>query len=408
MSLLTIIGLLGTTTEATAPAEPPPTPVSYPARIYSPGGTFLGVGYTEADATSKATAAGYSLGACTLKTNHVDLTGYSNIEALGDSLTDPYDSITPTSDIYVNRIATAKGKTVSNRGVKSTGAFVAAAAAYQYLPQTNSDEIVTCLFGYNEINRNTGGSNLSATYYQIGAGVRAILCNQFLATATAASDGTKAGTWTEEDLTTTHGAKAGWIDAAKRCLTTTENGAELTFPFSGTSVVVGTFGASGEAGADYGSFDVYVDGILRASYSANGKADGVAYTSFYSVEYTANFVPDAVLLSGLSSGSHTLKIVSTSVKKIAIDYVGTLKAADSVPPVIVGEIPYTKSFGSTLADAARAKILEAIDAFTDLGYPVALARLKDYHYLDADLLDWIHPNNTGHEKIANAYLAVID
>ena len=56
---------------------------------------------------------------------------------------------------------------------------------------------------------------------------------------------------------------------------------------------------------EYGSFDVYIDNVLRGSYSA----------------YAATYQPQQVVFStvGLSSGSHTIRVVKTGGSYLQVD-----------------------------------------------------------------------------------------
>lgn len=377
---------------------PDPPDLEYPQRIYKNNGEFIGVAYDDAGVDQLAILNGVSTNSLLRKLNKTLIGSKTDISSFGDSITFG-DNATPVTNGYAYLLANNKSKIAHNYGVRSCGAFVANQKAFENLSAVNNQHILTWMNGLNEISRNYYDqySNIELSYEMVKCGLRAFITNNILSTAIPASsnDIIKIGTWTSSNLYNTHGAKSSFI-AGQSILNNTLN-SELNYSFTGSNIVIGTFGSSGEFGADYGSFEVYVDDVLKTTYICNGKSDGNAYLSYDNVNYTNDFIQDAIIIKNLTSGNHSLRIKNITNKTIAIDYIGAVKTAINSSPLIIGEMPFTFPLPQEIRDRSRQDLVSVIDEFID--YPIALAQCRDAYNNGFYLTDNVHPNSAGHQEL---------
>jgi len=189
----------------------------------------------------------------------------------------------------------------------------------------------------------------------------------------------------------------------------------LFWTFTGTNVVIGYSGSDGDAKRKQGSFFVSIDGMDKGYYTQNGLWDGVSDGTY---DNTAG--PAAIVITGLSSGSHTLTIETQEDEFTAFDYFGTLKYPDQCSPLLIGQVPLMTTIGykanppydkATEADIIQANnvIEEVVREFTMAGgYPVAIVPInKAIQLLDDIDKDNVHWNTNGHQHVFNALQALI-
>jgi hypothetical protein len=336
------------------------------------------------------------------------------IEGYGDSYMQSFLA-SPTTNGFYPILATSLGYTTANQGqfaVGGTGWDYIAKTSNSSLVLANQKLLLACA-GLNDMRR-ADYSNLTTppysyakTYNKIICGVKSFLCNAFMSkTCIAANNAsvTTAGTWT---TTSGMGDKAsGRLTGLVR--TSSVSGSTLSYTFTGTNIVVGTFGCDGVT-VTHGGFTVSIDGTTVDTYSPIGLAD--AQLDGNSDANT--IVPNTLIYTGLGNNSHTIVITTTSNTPTYIDYFGQLQSPNLCSPVLILGIPTldatgyssltpsipSTAVGDTLMSRGRQAILAGTSYFN--GYPVTTARFEDYWNPATDLnTDHVHPSNSGYKKIA--------
>ncbi|MEA5459127.1 hypothetical protein VB796_08770 [Arcicella sp. LKC2W] len=330
-----------------------------------------------------------------LISNAVDISNCTNYWAFGDSFT-AYGT-NPYSFILANKY----GLSLTNKSYPGKGIFKVSSSINSDFVIGTKKTLISTLIGFNDLRR--GGNNVK-TFNKIKYGLQTVFANQFLASAIPANSSliTKSGTWSENSFSGI-GGKASFI-GGNGIFTSTVNDF-ITYSFTGDNVVVGTIVTDGVTQAS-GNFDILIDNVLYQNFNCNGLTDGISDGDY---DNTRN--PTTIFITGLTSGSHTLKIVQKSSSNIYIDYIGQLKAPQLCSPVIVGLVPRMNPTGyatspsasnDAVVDIANQYILESIGNLS--GYPISFANVDRFYDISKDVdTDNIHPNSRGQIDIANAF-----
>ena len=162
-------------------------------------------------------------------------------------------------------------------------------------------------------------------------------------------------------------------------------GAELSFAFVGDALLISSIAQVGNAG----SFDVLVDGVVKASVSCNA---GVPATL-----NGATYGPQLDVITGLDAGPHTAKIKVTSASGNA--YFEWAAAPTSSAQVEVYNTP--EQVGATATATAACNAAQAADValLQSVGLDILIADIHAVVGL-SDMPDGTHPNDAGQAKIA--------
>lgn len=304
---------------------------------------------------------------------------------------------------YISRLTQKLGMTLDNRAVGGRASMVAIVQALAYLPSVNrTSGLVTWMASFNDVYRSAAGAK---TVAKVKGCLRAFLANSFLTTAAAANGLTTSGTWSPMDnsiydkSSIALGSHGKWSSAT---------GATMSYTSSGDNLVIGTYNADGVI-QHVGGFIVAVDGVTLATFSGDGCADGINDGIFDN-----RITHDAVVLSGLGAGSHSVVITITSTNGYPcyIDYIGTMLDCAHAAPVIVGEGAFQNAAGWALgggiwSQAAMQTMNDALNAVVAefSGYPIYVAKTNDHLNTATDICpDNNHPNDLGHAHIADAFM----
>jgi hypothetical protein len=252
--------------------------------------------------------------------------------------------------------------------------------------------------GLNDIRRNGWAA---ATHAKLINGYNAIFVNQYLASWVTAGDAsvTKVGSWGAGYTASAVGGKSVNLGIYSTTLNDT-----AIWTFTGTTLVVGLMGADGVGGSsyDYAFCKIYIDGVLVATLNENGQWDGVS--DGVNDNKRGTF---PVIFTGLSAGSHTVKVVqNTAGKYLVIDYFGTLVAPSAGKPLMIYHDPYLTSAGyATSPSNASNAIVDSLNTLIDSlknvyvgwGFPVYRAQTNSYYNPATDAGgDGIHPIDQGY------------
>ena len=179
----------------------------------------------------------------------------------------------------------------------------------------------------------------------------------------------------------------------------TNVGQYVEFTVSGTEFTVGTM--KNIVGYAAGTFVVKEGSTVLATFSCDpGTTGGPAeYAPILSA-------PDYVRITGLSSGSHTIRIECTVAGTIWVDYITVPMAA---PPTVVlvadphladysGYSPY--NIGSTAAQDAYTQALRNVAALYPTGEVIVVDANSGWTPATMVSSDDVHPNDRGAAKIA--------
>jgi lysophospholipase L1-like esterase len=161
-----------------------------------------------------------------------------------------------------------------------------------------------------------------------------------------------------------------------------------------------------QSDSDGGTFNASIDGGATTGYTTastptiatqNGGTRGVNYIRF----------------SGLTAGPHTVLFTVTSAtgagNSVHIYGLGTplTQPIFNSPRLFVGGVPYELADAASASTAAyNADALSVVNTFAADGLPVAFVDVRQYvKGLAAEMFDTLHPNDTGHRRLANAFLA---
>jgi lysophospholipase L1-like esterase len=315
--------------------------------------------------------------------------------AFGDSIT-AGSSATTLANQYPSKIAAAKGWTLNNLGVSGMRMNDPAMIDNMYA-QVVTGGNYTLLSGVNDAR--TGGTNLVLADTFRGclqAGIAWLAIPD--AYKVKAANATRAGTWA------TNGTISNSMD-----YTSTTNGSTITAKVRGTTAYVGYI----RSAAPLGVFNVTIDGVdmgnVNTSYSTPTRQAGDlgAYAQ-YLLRYP-----------NLTPGEHTIVITVTSAtgagNAVYIDWFGGngFHRDAMSPSVWVGnclrasDAYYSANPPHSEASASlyNSMINEAINSLAKDGLQVCLVDVVDQQDRAADLAaDGLHPNDTGHDKIAQLFL----
>jgi hypothetical protein len=336
-----------------------------------------------------------SSGGSTASSDKAILFTNSNIFFFGDSFTN--SSVTSYAPLF-----SIANSVVSNiLGVSGAGWREAIVKSYQNVSSFGNSNFSIVIAGLNDL-RYSG--NNAKSFEKLKSCARALIVNNFLKTAIPANSGsiTASGNWT---------TTSGIGDKASNSLSglvrvSGASGSTLSYTFTSPNLVIGTF-STDEVTTFGGDFTYSIDGGTPVTYSGKNKTDGVSVGG-----NNNSLVPNAIIITGLSSASHTVVITATETASARIDYLGTILPAELCAPVVVSDIPYLNTAGYATApanssvaitDLGNTALANVIAEFK--GFPVYNFAINTY-YNDISG-DNIHPSNLGYTQIANGLQTVI-
>ena len=153
------------------------------------------------------------------------------------------------------------------------------------------------------------------------------------------------------------------------------------------------------------------------NYSVDGGA-GLALSSQSSVPLTNGNGTEAAgvfmnRIVGLSAGNHHVKFTVTSStsssSSVMIFGLGTPSASGLAPHVFVGGVPYQRDDNRSAQTAKfNADVIANVSSLQADGLPVHFVNVRNYlHGTSPEMQDTLHPNNTGHMELKNAFEATI-
>lgn len=326
----------------------------------------------------------------------------SDFDVFGNSIAVGQNA-SPLSESYVNKVSAYNQVTATNYALGGRGAFYAALACITNKNAFDNIGATMAEFGLNDVRRSTNTTVApAATLNKIESAIKVLFVNTNMKSCVAASAITNTGTWSNwTTLTTKSSAK---LSGNARQSSTSGNTLSYTTLVASSSVVIGTIGTDGTV-ADYGRFTVTVDGTVVATYTPNGRTDGVLDgTDGNTLQH------DAVIINNLRNATHAITITLLDSKTTVIDYIGTLMEPNYAQSFFFIGIPHLDATGyaaspanatTTIVDNTNTSIY-AMMATICKNYPWVFVDInRNYDVTTGlDVADHIHPNNLGHTQWA--------
>lgn len=324
----------------------------------------------------------------------------------GDSMTIGSGATVPSTGGYAYLFNTWIGTTIHNYALGGSGIWYSVQQA-NLNESTGHSATTSLMAGFNDLVRN-GAAALTIT--KISNGFLDVFANHFMdsyvQSGSGASSIAQTGSWTNTYNASTYGGKSTTGS------TTTTNGATVTYTFTGDNVTLGLIGTDGTLYA-YGTATVLIDGgspAHDATINENSQTDGITDTQ----GNDNGRMPFVVMYTGLTQGSHTITITTTSTNIFAIDYFGSLKKPGAGTPLIYIEIPQLSAAGqavdtrvTTLAVNTANAAIAAVYNSLPVSYPVSLVLINNFYVNTNTAVDNIHPNDIGHSQIFKAITSAL-
>lgn len=304
------------------------------------------------------------------------------LKTFGDSITAGAGA-SSTANRYANLLAASLGRTLANYGVN--GNCAADQAIVSRGVTFSASDIATLMIGANDSQRYF--TTVQQGYY--GAFVREIVAAALLPSKVKGRDSgmSKAGTWVDTQPSWSYGCRSN------------VSGSEATCTVQGESIYIGTILQDMNGGPLNGEAEVWVDGEKAGIISSSGQGMPTAFNSY---------APACYRFAGFSASTHEVKIKLIS-GWIYLEYVAGSDQPDT-PSFYLSTV--CKLFQQAQNDDPTIQklniIINALAAeFIADGFDLTL--VGNYHVIgQSDLIgDGIHPNDTGHAKLSEAFFAAM-
>lgn len=338
----------------------------------------------------------------------VSLAGRTNFIALGDSITAGQNASNAASR-FVNRFTTLKGLTLNNLGVGGRGVYQAA-VNIQGATFTRSNTVISFMAGLNDMRR---GGVAAATLKKIEACLRTSILRGIsnVNTPSGSASVTRVGTIGAFAANTVGGFYPSGTLPGPYATNATSTSASWTYTFTGTSFGI-QFSCSDDVVSSYGHGEIFIDGVKVKDVELGEWYDGISDGA-----NANNRGPMAMTFHGLSSGLHTVLVQKNGGGNFPIDFFCTLQTPANAAAFMVAEIPYLNSTGYAQApangsvansDICSNLLRSIVNEYASYGYNITFVKTNDFYVLATGLdTDNIHPNDTGHVQIRDAYLAAV-
>ncbi len=326
----------------------------------------------------------------------------------GNSITNG-STISPASDRWVNRVATATKTLVNNTAVTSSGIKNILYRRFANAEAINVLQPFSLMAFTNENFFSSSANRIEAA----AEGFKALVANQFLDSiiAITSSSITKTGAWTNLTSASDTIISKSLLKGLGMGMTSSTLGNTLSFVWRGSNLVIAPYGVQA-TNTGFGTFSVTIDGVNKGTYDVKGKGD-----NWYQTLLTPPFnfrTPNVVIITGLTEGKHSVVITVLENKEVDFDYVGRLGQAASRNSAMLLHTLYSKAAaysGSTGSNAAVDSFNRKVDTigtyFQNFNYPVSVVRTNNW--VDtSNLSDGLHPDALGAGQLSKAFLSSID
>ena len=318
------------------------------------------------------------------------------VSAFGDSITTGTGASNPATTGYIPVLARNKGLTIINNAV--SGDMAADQADEIYALSITSGTQSTYMIGTNDQEFYTT-DNLLQDFRDMMCVQLAWLAipNSRKILGTDAVKITYAGSWSNSPA----------YGLGKY---STTNGSTATFTVYGSKIIIGSTAFPSDL-AMGGTFTVKVDGVVVGSYTDSFRGPMTTHAGI-------NYGPFAIIIPNLTLATHTVVVTVTSAtnanNQVYLDWVAGVDNVrqEAGPSVYVANVIQATLYVYGGDEANIAKFCKVIkDSATylsSLGLNVSMVDVNSVLDPVADLADGLHPNDSGHLKIANSFATVMN
>lgn len=321
--------------------------------------------------------------------------------AFGDSITTGAKAV-PVTSSYLHRIMLAKRWVIANYAVASTEMADISGSRIYFKDVAPEDEFVL-LVGFNDMRRHGSSVDGLRSYEStLRAGLTWLAVPNTEKVFAQSPAVAYTGAWIDRTL---YGLAAGRVSR--------DRGATASTTVHGTAVYIGY---ASRPSRPAGTMSVAIDGV---HYGTIDGGQGIAPLS------GLDYWPGGWRVGGLDEGPHDVVVTVTSPDGAAVhlDYIaGNGGLGQSVWPVVyVGNTLRMPAAGYGLADPWNQGSDAAVEQYNEVNRQVVEELASDglnVVYVDANAhydpdggdvhTDNVHPNRSGHAKIADAFLAAIN
>lgn len=317
---------------------------------------------------------------------------FGNSISVGQNAT-AYDSS------YLKLIGDTLKAVVNNFAFSGSGIFYATYVMDSLVSGINNSSVTSVDAGYNDVR--LAGTQINYAYVMVASGMKSMFVNHFAGRYIAGSDTTTA--WLKRFGTWTTGLNAvAWGGKTKNAASTSTLNDSIVYRFVGNNVAAVLRGGD-SVNVSGTQVAAYLDNVFVAMYNCNGVADGVTVLG---VPNTS--IPYSIIVSGLTYGNHTLKLVNAAAKPMLVDYLTVL--SPHKPPFIIWHTIIPTFSGQTPYIGLNTRI-DSMAATLPAGYPDIVVPVNDVYTIAGTSQDSIHPSNLGHSFLfrswANQWFSLI-
>lgn len=280
---------------------------------------------------------------------------------------------------------------INNFAFSGSGIFYATYIMDSLISGINNSSVTSVDAGYNDVR--LAGGQINYAYVMVASGMKSMWVNHFAGRYIAGSDTTTA--WLKRSGTWITGLNAvAWGGKTKNAASTSTLNDSVVYRFVGNNAAVVLRGGD-SVNVSGTQVSVYLDNVFVATYNCNGVADGVTVLG---VPNTA--IPYSIIVSGLTFGNHSLKLVNSAAKPMLVDYFTVLSPHKS--PFIIWHTIIPTFSGQTPYIGLNTRI-DSMAATLPSGYPTIVVPVNDVYTIAGTSSDSIHPSNLGHSFLFRSW-----
>lgn len=321
------------------------------------------------------------------------------IFGLGTSFEQPYNLPSGRGNLQI--LADRLKMVLNNhaQGGKDIQAACVETSTYLKAGVGGNKQMIVAALGYNHF-RYAGAT--TAAFNQLADGMRSIIATNLIDTIKFGDNAnvTQYGTWTTSAFSS-YGGKSGAFGGQGLYSNTLND--SLVIYITGDALFVGYLNQIA-AGGESGTFNIYVDNILKKTVNAVNAA------GYNDGTYNNATTPGAVFMEGLGAGLHKVKIVNTASAYLYFDYIGNTRAPNECAPIMFSLIRKMSPAGYLVAPSNASEaifnrgdslIMAVVNEFSN--YHITVSYPNDFYNPNTQNQgDNVHPNEEGQAALALA------
>lgn len=114
---------------------------------------------------------------------------------------------------------------------------------------------------------------------------------------------------------------------------------------------------------------------------------------------------DAITISGLSAGTHTVQITTTSTNAVSIAAIGTPPLLPCCAIIVAGVMFQQNDASAATTSAYNTDVINLVATLAGYGLKVYFDDVRAFVNSTTDMSNLLHPNTTGHRHLADSFKA---